>query len=197
MVKFNKTHKILMGIVSLYLLVIATYITISITMRSLPKVQNDNLGKSTVVMNENNENTTENTVIILNMKFSSSEGTVSKEIKAGDKYKDMTEKEIQEKFDKLGFTMDEFSKDKIVFKKESFYLPDKYIIGIKDNKICIYKSDEYGNLIIENPDDIFNMDASKLPEKERASLTKGHINYQFNTKDEAAKAVQEYKEFFR
>ncbi|MCL2321106.1 MAG: hypothetical protein FWC47_03270 [Oscillospiraceae bacterium] len=203
MFKANKIQKIIIIVLAFYLLVIATYITINFSAKSVSNIDKGDLENSKIVVNEVGENslvTTKDTLIVLNMKFDSNQDTVSKEIKAGTEYENMTKSEIEVKFKNLGFTtLDEFSDKKVVFSKESFYLPDKYIIGIKGVNICIYKTDEYGNLKVENQSDIFtNMDASKLPEKERQFLYKGHINYQFATKEEAIAALDDdYREFFK
>lgn len=198
MYKFNRVQKIIAVVLAFYLAILAIYITVNF---SLNKLNGGELGKTKVVSNENAEDsgiTTKDTVIILNMKFESNKDTIKKEIKAGNDYKDITKSEIQAKFTNLGFKLDNFSTEKVEFSKTSFYLPKKYVIGIKDGKICIYKTDEYGNLKIETKDDVFNdMEASKLPDKERQFLYKGHVNYQFTTKEEAISAVDDYREFFK
>ncbi len=201
MLKSNKIQKVIMVVLSFYLIVIIAYITINFSMKKSSDLDGKDLKNAKVVLNEDGENgeiTTEDTLIVLNMKFNSNKDTISKEEKAGDKYNNLTKSEIEAKFKNLGFTIDKFTKEKVVLNKESFYLPNKYVIGIKENKICIYKTDEYGDLKVESQDDIFkDMDANKLPDKEREFLFKGHVNYQFDTKEEAISAVDDYREFYK
>ena len=201
MYNLNKNQKVIFVFLALYILIIIAYIIINFSLKTSSPDAGE-LGNARVVSNKNAENgemTTKDTIITLNMKFKSNNDTIiNKEIKAGEKYRDMSEAEIQTKFSSLGFKLDSFSKNKVEFSKTSFYLPGKYVIGIKGTKISIYKSDEYGNLKVESDDDIFNdMDASKLPDKERDFLHKGHIRYQFDTKAEAISAVDDYREFYK
>jgi len=200
MYKLNKTQKTISIFLAFYILIIIAYIIINLSI----KTSTSNIGEvedARIVSNEdaqNGEMTTKDTVIILNMKFESNKDIIKKEIKAGEKYKNLSKDEVQAKFQNLGFKIDSFSKDKVDLSKTSFYLPNKYVIGIKDLKISIYKSDEYGNLKIENQADIFNdMDVSKLPDKERDFLYKGNVHYQFDTKAEAISALDDYREFYK
>lgn len=74
------------------------------------------------------------------------------------------------------------------------YEPNKYVLGIKNGLIAIYKTDNQGNMFIENEKrDVTDIKTSKLKEEDIRLLTKGDKYFECNTRDEAESRLEDYE----
>lgn len=74
------------------------------------------------------------------------------------------------------------------------YAPDKYVLGIKNGFIAIYKTDRQGNMFIENEKrDITHISTDRLKQEDIKLLTKGDKYFQCNTREEAEARLEDYE----
>ena len=74
------------------------------------------------------------------------------------------------------------------------YAPNKYVLGIKNGFIAIYKTDKAGNMFIENENtDITDIKTKRLKEEDIKLLTKGDKYFQCNTREEAQSRLEDYE----
>lgn len=77
-------------------------------------------------------------------------------------------------------------KNIIMLRKLDRYSPDKYVLGIKNGFVAIYKTDSSGKMFIEDEkSDVTNISISKLKQGDIDILTNGRNDLQFNTKSDA------------
>lgn len=83
------------------------------------------------------------------------------------------------------------SKELILLKKVDSYAPNKYVLGVKEECFVIYRTDENGNLYIE--DEASDITDIRVPTKgDYNLLVKGSKHFQFNTRDEVEEKLGEY-----
>ncbi len=82
----------------------------------------------------------------------------------------------------------------ILMKKVDKYAPNKYVLGIKDGFIAIYKTDKDGNMTIENEKrDITDIKIEKLKQADIQLLTKGDKYFQCDTREDAEARLEDYE----
>lgn len=94
--------------------------------------------------------------------------------------------------EKDDYTVESITSDEVVlFKKVDSYSPKKYILGIKDGYLAIFRTDDQGNLYIEDEStDVTDIEAPT--EEDYNLLVKGSKEYQFDTKEQAEEKLGEY-----
>jgi hypothetical protein len=152
--------------------------------------------KETVKTNSSVATTvSEKAKIIFKIKYNKSgEYKIEREESAGElsgKNKD----EVQNTYKNAGYKIEKFDVQQVILVKEmDKYAPDKYVLGIKNGFIAIYKTDKEGNMFIENENtDITDIKTKKLKEEDIKLLTKGDKYFQCNTREEAQSRLEDYE----
>lgn len=133
--------------------------------------------------------------IIFKIKYDKSgEYQVEKEESAGElsgKSKD----EVEDTYKSAGYKIEKFNTQQVILVKEvDKYAPNKYVLGIKNDFIAIYKTDKEGNMFIENENtDITDIKTKRLKEEDIKLLTKGDKYFQCNTREEAQSRLEDYE----
>ena len=168
--------------------------------------QNANMKKELLQVKEKNKETvktnssvattvSEKAKIIFKIKYNKSgEYKIEREESAGElsgKNKD----EVQNTYKNAGYKIEKFDVQQVILVKEmDKYAPDKYVLGIKNGFIAIYKTDKEGNMFIENENtDITDIKTKKLKEEDIKLLTKGDKYFQCNTREEAQSRLEGYE----
>lgn len=168
--------------------------------------QNANMKKELLQVKEKNKETvkanssvatvvSEKAKIIFKIKYNKSgEYQTEREQSAGELY-GKNKDEIQNIYKNAGYKIEKFNAQQVILVKEmDKYAPDKYVLGIKDGLIAIYKTDKQGNMFIENKDtDITDIKTKKLKEEDIKLLTKGDKYFQCNTREEAQSRLEDYE----
>ena len=106
----------------------------------------------------------------------------------------MSKEELINMFGKEDYSFEKIEGNKIFFTrnyKKYKYEPNKYVIGISDNRIAIFKTNEKGELFIEDPKkDITDIFVDKLPEDDIIYLKFGGEEYQYDSRDEAEEGIK-------
>lgn len=108
---------------------------------------------------------------------------------------DINEQFIVNFFEANGYNLESLEDKKVVFVKDgttNVLKPNKYYIGEKDGYFAIYKTDDKGNLSIENNDDIFknSRTISFLKGKDLDEIK--NFKYYYDTKEEAIEKLTSY-----
>ncbi|WP_142412945.1 hypothetical protein [Hathewaya massiliensis] len=106
---------------------------------------------------------------------------------------DMTKEQVVAAFKKDDYSLKDIKKNQIIFSRsldKYKYSPNKYVIGIKDGYVAIFKVNKDGNLAIESPQDITDINIKDLPEGDVELLNKGDKIYEFNSKEEAIEGLE-------
>lgn len=106
-----------------------------------------------------------------------------------------TKNEVENFYRKSGYEVDSFSPLEVVLvRKVDKYAPDKYVVGIKNGFIAIYKTDKSGNMFIEDSKrDITDIKTSRLKDKDIELLTKGDKYFQCDTREDAESRLEDYE----
>ncbi|WP_411681046.1 hypothetical protein [Clostridium thailandense] len=82
----------------------------------------------------------------------------------------------------------------VLMKKVDSYAPNKYVLGIKDGYVAIYKTDKDGNMFIENEKrDITDIKIDKLKQADIQLLNKGDKYFQCDTREDAEARLEDYE----
>lgn len=192
----NKAIIVLFSVTITFIL--SYYLTSMITQN-----QTNKLSKTVINKNVNSTNAsskisiTKDTTVVFEVKFKkSNEISILNTIKAYPNFEGKTKKDIENKYNKSGYTLETVSKEKIIFKKIcDTYSPNKYIIDIYEQGKClaIFKTDADGKECIENKlsDIKYDITLDKLKSGDIDMLRDGDSVYQFKTKDEAEGSLNE------
>lgn len=107
--------------------------------------------------------------------------------------KEMTREQVAAAFKKDDYALKDIEKDKIVFARnvgKYKYNPNKYVIGIKDTFLAIYKTNDKGELTLESSKDITTIKISELTQGDIELLQIGDEIYEFDNKKDAQEALQ-------
>jgi len=94
-----------------------------------------------------------------------------------------------------GYNLESLEDDKVVFVKEgttSVLQPNKYYLGEKDGYFAIYKTDDSGNLTIEESEDVYtnNRPISFLHGDDLEAIK--NFKYSYDTKEEAIEKLSAF-----
>lgn len=176
-----------------YYLGITRYVKIQGTKEKTKNSQTyEPMKDSTVSGNVENNNTSEasvvneNSKIVMTMVNSNTKWSiVTSEGKIPDELIGKNKNEIEELYKSKGYSLSSMTADKVVLEKavEGYnYDNDKYVLGIYNGFMAIYKVDSTGKLLIEDKDrDISKIRRIKdLPQEFQETLLKGSRELQFD-----------------
>lgn len=191
---FNKKNKLIIYFVIVAVLAFSgSFIAYSI--KSKLNASNKKEVEKSVVVNTNKENKLlKNIQIVLEINYQKSGETKIKSIIQGDQFKNATIEDIIGYYENEGYYFQSNENNKVVFiKKVNLYSPNKYVIGIKNEKVVIYKTDNDGNSFIENEkNDITNISIKNLSPGDVDLINRGDPQFQYDTRDGAASKLEDY-----
>lgn len=119
---------------------------------------------------------------------------VDKEEKAG-ALAGKSRNEIENMYKNEGYKLQNINGNNVILQREvDKYVPDKYVLGIKDQCIAIYRTDKHGNMFIENDKrDITDIRIDKLKQADIQLLTHGDEYFQCDTREEAESRLEDYE----
>lgn len=128
-----------------------------------------------------------NTRIILKTEYKKSGDIDTKEVKASDFLG-----KNKERLEELGYIVEKMSADEVILiKRVDSYAPNKYILGVKGHYFAIYKTDENGNMYIEDEsNDVTDIEVPT--EGDYNLLIKGSKDFQFDNREEVEEKLGEY-----
>lgn len=197
----RKTRTIVLVIFTILILGLSCYICVvgfqNVNMdRAIKQVRQGNKTYDTVKTNSNISTTVpEKAKVIFKIKYNKSgELKTEKEELAG-KLVGKSKNEIENIYKTAGYKVNKFGAKEVVLVKEvDKYEPNKYVLGIKNGLIAIYKTDNQGNMFIENEKrDITDIKTSKLKNEDIRLLTKGDKYFECNTREEAESRLEDYE----
>lgn len=153
------------------------------------KKNNTTLGDNSVHSFKSTDIISPNAQITLKTIYKKSGDSVSKEIKD----QNLVGKN-RSQLEELGYTVIDMNQSKVILsKKIDSYAPNKFVLGIKDNKIAIYRTDENGKMYIEDESkDVTNIDTSVLKQGDIDLLNEGSKDFQFDTREGAEAKLEDY-----
>lgn len=107
---------------------------------------------------------------------------------------DLSEDKVKETFENKGYSLDASSSDELMFKKESAdnLEKGKYYIGSKDSFFAIFKCNDDGKLVLEQPDDVYRnyrtIDTLGQNDKEKIE----NYEFKYDTKEKAEEGLSEF-----
>ena len=138
-----------------------------------------------------------NTKVTLKVKYLRSGNVTSAEI-SNVELIGKTKEEVDTIYKIQGYAIDLFNEAEVVLSKsvdkysDSKYIPGKYVLGIKDDNVAIFKSNDQGELYIEDSaNDITNIKTKNLKKADIDILNSGDL--QFATKEDAEGGLEDYR----
>jgi len=106
-----------------------------------------------------------------------------------------TKSELDDIYASSGYKVSTMSDDEVVLIKQvDKYEPNKYVLGIKNGYIAIFKTDKEGNMYIQDENrDITDIKVDKLNEEDIKLLTKGDKYFLCNTREDAQAILEDYE----
>lgn len=149
-------------------------------------ISSSDIGKITAAVSMD-DTVSPNAKITIKTEYSKSGSIESKEVKTSD-YTGKSKTELENQ----GYIVESITPAQVtLLKKVDSYAPNKYVLGVKDNCFAIYKTDETGEMFIE--DESTDVTDISVPTKgDYNLLTKGSKDFQFNTREEAEEKLGEY-----
>ncbi|MCM8710432.1 hypothetical protein M2651_05260 [Clostridium sp. SYSU_GA19001] len=128
-----------------------------------------------------------NTKIILKTEYKKSGDINIKEVKVSE-FLGKSKENLEEQ----GYIVESMSaKEVILIKRIDSYAPNKYVLGVKGRCFAIYKTDENGNMYIE--DESNDVTDIQVPtEGDYNLLINGSKDFQFNSREEVEEKLGEY-----
>lgn len=155
----------------------------------------DNTEKVVNANSNINSKVSSNASIIFKVKYTKSGDIVKqKENNSGD-LSGKTKDELNEMYKEDGYKVESITPSQVVLIKEvDKYAPNKYVVGIKDGYIAIYKTDGDGNMFIENKQrDITDIKTNRLKKADIELLTKGNKYFECSTREDAEARLEDYE----
>jgi hypothetical protein len=161
------------------------------------KVQNNSKALDNTVTVDSNMNTAllTNTKIIFKKKYTKSGETVTEREENAGNLVGKKKKELEQIYKDEGYSVESINSSEAVLIKElDKYVPNKYVLGIKNGFIAIYKTDKEGNMFIEDEKrDITDIKTDRLKKADIELLTKGDKYFQCNTREDAEARLEDYE----
>lgn len=180
--------------------IISYYCTIKIDSK---KIQAKKPNNSSIDVNTESSQITQNDSIDYNTKiifknyYKKSKETIVEKTQTAGELGISSKKQLADKYGAEGYEVQSISKAEISLIKEleqyspNKNLPNKYVLGIYNGFIAIYKTDKDGNMYIEDTSkDITKVKVSNLKEEDIRLLNSGEL--QFNSKEEAEAKLEDY-----
>lgn len=108
--------------------------------------------------------------------------------------KSLTKAELSSALKDKGYLLEKESNDEMVYKRESSksVKPNKYYIGEKDGFLAIYKTNENGELLIENSNDVYT-DSKKVDKLGDIDKTKiRNFELEYDSREDAEESLSEF-----
>lgn len=136
-----------------------------------------------------------NANIVFKVKYTRSGEVVTEKEEKAEDLSGKKKSEVDEVYKNEGYKVQNITSSEVVLVKEvDKYAPNKYVLGIKDGRIAIYKTDKDGNMFIENDKtDITDIKTDKLKEADIQLLTKGDNYFQCDTREDAESRLEDYE----
>ncbi|MDF2882260.1 MAG: hypothetical protein K0R54_2817 [Clostridiaceae bacterium] len=131
-----------------------------------------------------------NSRIIFITKYTNSDLVKTDKIDTSSDYSGKTTSQLEKVFEKDGYKFSSISRNDVTFLRELEkykYAPNKYVLGVKDSTIVIYKTDDNSVLQV---DEITNI---KVDNTDSKRLEIGGPEFQYDTKENALDASSEYR----
>ena len=136
-----------------------------------------------------------NTKIVFKTKYNKCGTVVTDIVQPQEDLTGKTREELNNIYSAKGYKVSTMSGDMVIMVRElDRYEPNKYVLGIKDGYIAIYKTDKDGNMFIQDVNtDITDIKASSLKDEDIKLLTKGDKYFQCSTKEDAQAILEDYE----
>ncbi|WP_294386652.1 hypothetical protein [uncultured Clostridium sp.] len=191
----NKKLAITSGII-VTALVISFFGSYFITNRlTNPKYVSDTTEKEKTVYNNTKALDDDMIVVLMNQGVVEKEQSISEFKKENSISSEINQQFIVNFFEANGYNLEELQDERVVFSKDgttNVLQPNKYYIGEKDGYFAIYKTDNEGNLTIENENDVYrNSRSIDFLQGEDLEDIK-NLKHCYDTKDEAIEKLTAY-----
>ena len=137
------------------------------------------------------------TKIILKTNYKKSNYTIIDKSAAAGDLNILSKKELADKYGVQNYTVESINKNQIVLIRELDQFapnknePNKYVLGIYNGYVAIFRTDSKGNMYIEDKSkDITKIRESNLKKGDIKLFTDGELH--FNTIDEAQSELEDY-----
>lgn len=161
------------------------------------QVNSDNSGISDTLTVDSNLNgvVSADANIVFKVKYIKSGEVITEKEEKAQQLAGKKKDEVDEVYKNEGYKVQNITSAEVVLIKEiDKYAPNKYVLGIKDGRIAIYKTDKDGNMFIENDkSDITDIKTDKLKEADIQLLTKGDKYFQCDTREDAESRLEDYE----
>lgn len=152
--------------------------------------QVNNINDTVSVQGKNEEKIKPNSKITFLTKYMNSDLVKTDKIDTSNNYSGKTTSQLEKIFEKDGYRFNSIYGTEVTFVREleKFkYEPNKYVLGVKDNTIVIYKTDDNSVLQV---DEITNI---KVDNTDSKRLEIGGPEFQYDTKENALDGSSEYR----
>ncbi len=161
------------------------------------KVQNESkdIDKTMTVDSNMNTSLSPNAKVIFEKKYIKSGEVINEKEESAGNLAGKKKSELNQVYKGQGYSLESMKPSEVVFVKEfDRYAPNKYVVGIKDGFIAIYKTDKDGNMFIEDEKrDITDIKTDRLKKADIELLTKGNKYFQCNTREDAEARLEDYE----
>lgn len=161
------------------------------------KVQNESkdIDKTMTVDSNMNTSLSPNAKIIFEKKYIKSGEVITEKEESAGNLAGKKKNELNQVYKGQGYSLESMKSSEVVFVKEfDRYAPNKYVVGIKDGFIAIYKTDKDGNMFIEDEKrDVTDIKTDRLKKADIELLTKGDKYFQCNTREDAEARLEDYE----
>lgn len=157
---------------------------------------NEESERGSLAANSNNDTiVSKNSTIVFKVQYNKSGEIVLEKEEAVGNLVGKSKNDVDEIYKNDGYMVESISSLQVVLmKKVDKYVPNKYVLGIKDGYIAIYKTDKDGNMFIENEKrDITDIKTDRLKQADIQLLNKGDKYFQCDTREDAEARLEDYE----
>lgn len=191
----NKKISILAGII-VFAVVVSFFGTYIISDRLInPKYTQEKEADEKTVYNNSKILNDDMMVVLMNEGVVEREQSILEFKKENSIVSDINQQFVVNFYEANGYDLESLEDDKVVFVKEgatSVLQPNKYYLGEKDGYFAIYKTDNSGNLTIEESEDVYtnNRSISFLQGDDLDAIK--NFKYSYDTKEEAIEKLSAF-----
>lgn len=192
---FNKKISILAGII-VFAVIVSFFGAYIISDRLInPKYSQEKEEDEKTVYNNSKILNDDMMVVLMNEGVVEKEQSILEFKKENSIVSDINQQFVVNFYEANGYNLESLEDDKVVFIKEgttSVLQPNKYYLGEKDGYFAIYKTDDSGNLTIEESEDIYsnNRPISFLQGDDLDAIK--NFKYSYDTKEEAIEKLSAF-----
>ena len=192
---FNKKISILSGII-VFAVVVSFFGAYIISDRLInPKYSQEKEDDEKTVYNNSKILSDDMMVVLMNEGVVEKEQSILEFKKENSIVSDINQQFVVNFYEANGYNLESLEDDKVVFVKEgttSVLQPNKYYLGEKDGYFAIYKTDDSGNLTIEESEDVYINDPSiSFLHGDDLEAIK-NFKYSYDTKEEAIEKLSAF-----